>query len=83
MLQICAVYDSKAKVFGRPFFTPHLAQAIRGFQDEVNNPEGGDLNKHPEDFDLYHLGEFEESTGSFDNAQRPSILCTAASLLKP
>ena len=48
---ICAVRDSAADVFGRPYFVPTAGVAIRSFTDEVNR--GADDNqfyKHPKDF---------------------------------
>ena len=33
---ICAVRDSAADVFGRPYFVPTAGVAIRSFTDEVN-----------------------------------------------
>lgn len=63
---VCAVRDSAMDSFGRPIFAPTLNAAIRSFADEVRR--GGDDNqlaKHPEDFELYHLAWFEDTTGTF------------------
>lgn len=64
-LQICAVYDSAAEVFGRPFFVPSTGVAIRSFRDEINNPDSA-MCKHPDDYTLYNLGRFDDSMGGFD-----------------
>lgn len=41
--------------------------AIRGFSDEVNNPrDGNNLNKHPQDFDLYEIARVDDQTGVID-----------------
>lgn len=63
---ICAIRDRQMDAFMQPFFIPALGLAIRSFQDEIKNPEG-QMNKHPEDYELYHLGNFDEETGQFEN----------------
>lgn len=60
-----AVYDLKAKFFGQPFFEAEQASAIRCFSDAVNdssNPSNM-WNKHPGDFQLYEIGEYNTETG--------------------
>ncbi|WNK14942.1 MAG: nonstructural protein [Microvirus sp.] len=64
--EILSVRDSKAEIFGRPFFTNTLGTAIRSFDDEVNrHTEGNIMAEHPEDFSLWHLGSFEDNDGTF------------------
>lgn len=64
ILKIVAVRDRAADVFGQPNFVASIGAAIRAFGDEVNR--SGDpnnaFNKHPEDFDLYEIGEYDDST---------------------
>lgn len=78
-LGVYSVYDSAAKCYGPPFLGQRDAIAIRGFTDAVNNGRGGnDLTAHPEDFALFRLGEFDDSTGLFSGEQpSPLVLCTA------
>ena len=65
-LFVVCVKDRAAEVFNRPFFVPHRNVAIRDFTDEVNRAAADNqLNKHPDDFDLYLLGEFNDNTGEF------------------
>jgi len=65
-LFVVCVKDRAAEVFNRPFFVPHRNVAIRDFTDEVNRSAADNqLNKHPDDFDLYLLGEFNDNTGEF------------------
>lgn len=64
MIIVCSVKDRASELFGRPFFVPSIGHAIRGFTDEINrSAEDNQMFKHPDDFDLYHIGEFEEDTG--------------------
>ena len=63
---ICSIRDSAADAFGRPFYVPSVGVAIRSFTDEVNRPsEDNQIYPHPEDFDLFELGEFDDTTGRF------------------
>lgn len=66
ILQIVSIIDRAAETFGRPFFVPSLGLAARSFSDEVNRvAEDNQLYNHPEDFDLYHLGSFNDSSAEF------------------
>lgn len=63
--QIVAVYDRATMAYGRPVFVPALGGAIRSFSDEVNRPQQpNDVSNHPDDFELYHLGEYDDADAS-------------------
>ena len=61
---ICSVKDRAADAFGRPLFVPSVGLAIRSFTDEVNrSADDNQMHHHPDDFDLYELGTFDDNTG--------------------
>ena len=62
VLQFVAVMDLAISAYQRPLVVPHPGMAVRGFLDEVKR-EGSELQKHPEDYELHRLGEFDEDTG--------------------
>lgn len=63
---VFAVRDRAADTFGAPFCEVARGRAIRAFSDEINRVHTeNQLYQHPEDFDLYELGEFDDSTGVF------------------
>lgn len=67
ILQILCVRDRAADVFGTPTFHVSIGAAVRGFSDHINkNDPDNVLYRHPGDFDLYVLGTYDDSTGSFD-----------------
>jgi hypothetical protein len=72
---VVSVKDRAADVFVNPFTVPHRNVAIRDFTDQVNSA-GADnpLNKHPDDFDLYLLGEFDDNTGMFSSPEGVTVL---------
>lgn len=67
LYMVLCVRDRAADVFGQPHFATSVGAAIRGFSDEINrDAENNVFAKHPDDFDLYKLGTFDDATGSFD-----------------
>lgn len=61
---MCSVFDSASITFSRPFCVAARGQAIRTFSDEVNRVDpGNELNRHPDDFSLHVVGEFDDNTG--------------------
>jgi len=63
ILQIFILRDIKAVAFGRPFFETSKGVALRSIGDELKNPQSG-IAKHPSDYELYHLGEYTDDTGT-------------------
>lgn len=72
-LLVFAVYDSKAEVYMTPMFFPAKGLAIRTFDDQVNNPDSL-LNKHPEDFTLFCIGDYDQDTGLLTPLPTPASL---------
>jgi hypothetical protein len=72
---ICTVYDRAAETYGRPMFVPSIGVAIRSFTDEVNrNHADNQLFNHPDDFDLYELGEYDDQTSRITTLDIPKVL---------
>lgn len=66
IFRVMAVRDRAADVYGMPHFQVSLGAAIRSFGDEVNRAaENNAFYQHPEDFDLYELGSYNDQDGSF------------------
>ena len=74
-LVLCSVKDRAADAFARPMFVPSIGVAIRSFSDEINRSDAeNQLFNHPDDFDLYEFGEFDDNTGSFELHEKPKLL---------
>ncbi|UOK21029.1 nonstructural protein [Chifec microvirus UA13_14] len=72
--KIIAVRDRAVDAFGVPVFVANLGGAIRSFGDEVKRVDpNNNMNKHPDDYDLYHIGEYDDSTAEF-SAIRPTMI---------
>ena len=66
ILKVVCVRDRATDQFGTPLFMVSIGQAIRSFSDEVNRADkDNQLYRHPEDFDLFELGEFDTQKGTF------------------
>lgn len=76
---VCSIRDSAADNFDRPFCAPSLGVAIRSFSDEVKRDgEGNMFFKHPEHFELFHLGWFDDAAADFEIFAKPkSLLCAS------
>lgn len=80
-LRIFSARDSKIKLFLPPFFNLHLGQALRMWEDAVNQ-EGTQVNKFPTDFCLYEIGTYDEDTGIFENHPQHVMVASALDVLK-
>lgn len=73
--KVVTIRDRVADLFGQPSFVNSIGAAIRSFGDEIKRPPNearpNPLYDHPEDFDFYQLGEYDDETGTFINEDRP------------
>jgi len=75
-LQAMAVYDEKASLFGHPFFSVTVGQGVRVFTDYVRDPQSS-IHKHPEDFKLYCIGQYDDEAGELVAEMPPRFIVTA------
>lgn len=59
---IYSVFDVKAELYGPIFMMKSHGEALRGFQDLVED-KNTMPGRHPGDFKLVHLGSFDDITG--------------------
>lgn len=60
--KLIAIYDSKSETYMRPATAKTKGEALRSFITEANNSKSK-LNMYPEDFSLWIIGEFDDSSG--------------------
>lgn len=72
MLIAVAVLDQKVGAFSPPMFVRSRGEGIRSFLDACGDPKTS-LHSHPEDYQLFVLGSFEDSTGALV-PQTPELL---------
>lgn len=77
-LIIVAVKDNKASVYSQPMYFPTTGMAIRSFQDALADNTNA-MAKHPDDYDLYQLGEWDDLSGVFINEKNgPKVIAQGA-----
>lgn len=73
ILNVYAIFDTAAKAFATPFFMHNDGLAIRAFSDNVNTSDTM-IAKHPDQFYLYRLGQFDDQTAMFTQDEAPESL---------
>lgn len=74
-LVVCVIRDVCGDLFAQPIFQPSIGSAQRAFMDAVNRQEPNNLLwQHPEHFELYQLGTYDDADASFDLFPKPKQL---------
>lgn len=80
-LQILCTRDQAGGIYNQPFCAPSVGIAMRSFADETNRAAADNMvYLHPEDFTLWHLGEYDDYTAQFALFERPVQLAIARDL---
>lgn len=69
-MKMFAVYDQKVGSYMQPFAMRSKGEAVRGFMNIIADPKT-EFHRHPSDFHLFELGEWDELSGAFKNHQAP------------
>lgn len=81
--KIFSVFDEKAKAFLPPFFLPEKAMAVRVFSDCANDVNH-QFGKHPEDYTLFELGNFDGSSGQLTPSSHGlELVVSGVQVVKP
>lgn len=62
-MKVFSVYDTKAMCYGVPFFMGSVGAAVRAFGDLAADAQST-VSKHPSDYILFQIGEFEDGKGT-------------------
>lgn len=79
IVQAYSLFDSKAKLFSQPFFALNDAVAKRMCHASAQGDSA--LAKNPEDYSLFHIGEFDDDKGLLFPAGQNVNVCLISSLL--
>ena len=80
--KVVAVRDRAVACFGQPQVVPTVGSAIRSFTDLINGPKDGPVSSHPEDFDLFELGEYDDEACTFVNLEVPRQVAIGKDLVR-
>lgn len=81
-LVVVAVRDRAVDAFMNPFVVPSVGMAMRSFSDECNAKDSP-MNKHPADYELHHLGFFDQESGEFLPNNDRKMLAVASNMIVP
>jgi hypothetical protein len=71
--KLYSVYDVKVCFFFPPFAKTNDYDALRVFLHLKGQP-GSDFNRFPQDYQLYHIGEFNDETGLVSGQVPPRLI---------
>lgn len=75
VLCVMVVRDRTAGMYQIPFFVPQKGVAARAFSDQINDPkENNQFYKHPDDFDLYYIGLYDDVSGRWVIEDQPELV---------
>lgn len=81
MPKVYSVYDKKLQEFGQLAVSKNDESMRRALYDGVKGSQSM-IEKYPQDFDLYRVGEFDPQQGVLTGYTSPSILvCNVGDLL--
>lgn len=78
---VYSIYDEKAQAYLPPFYFDHHGQALRAFQSSLKD-KNSNISQYPEDYSIYHLGEFNKVSGKFTSLNEPKYLNRATDFVK-
>lgn len=70
---VYSIWDVKAGAFSVPFFLGNDRLALRAFRDLCVD-ESSQISRHPEDYILYKLDEWDDGVGEMDGRARELLL---------
>ena len=79
-LKMYSIYDDQAQAYVTPFFMQNDGLAIRAFSDNTNAKDDNNIAKHPEQFSLYQVGEWNDKKGLVEPLEQPRFMYKAIEL---
>ena len=70
---IYTIYDVKAEAYLTPFFLQNEAILKRTIMDTLSD-DNHMFGKHPEDYIMYYVGEYDDQTGQIVSPETPTVL---------
>lgn len=80
MRKVYSIFDRKLLQFGALVVDVNDYSVQRSLLDAVRSTPDSLMSKHPDDFDLYYLGEFEEGLGVLEIVPK-KMVCNVAELV--
>lgn len=81
LLKAYSIRDAKGEFYSPPFYKHTHGEAEREFVQLIRDPKS-QPNQFPEDYDLYHLGEYDNVKGFFKSLDTPQHIMKAVNAIK-
>lgn len=78
--EIYTIFDTKAKIYNKPFHQVNEAVALRTATDLAND-SNSEIAKSPEDYILFYLGNYDDQSAQFELCE-PKSICKFHELVK-
>jgi len=75
-----SVFDIKSRIYHPPMYCHNTGHATRMFTSIFLEPKTT-INQFPDDFQVFQIGEFDDSNGKIKPLQNPELICSAADLI--
>lgn len=75
--QMLSIRDTKADYYNQVITMKTIDEAVRALGELVTDQRSM-IARHPEDYDLYHLGQFDDQTGELIPLSSPVHVMKAA-----
>lgn len=82
MKPMFSIKDRAIDGFGDPFAQPSAQHATRWFRDLINDANTP-FAKHPDDYDLYTIGEYDELQAQLEPIESPTLIARGKDLVNP
>lgn len=80
ILEMFTIYDVKARVYQTPKFALNEAMAKRNFEIHLTE-ENTIFTKFPDDFQIFHIGSYDDDTGEIKQKKKPTYLYSVRDLI--
>ena len=76
---VIVIRDSAAGAYSQPNFVSSVGAFVRAFGDRIKSGTKDDpMCQHPEDFEAFNLGDFDDNTAEFNLHKSPVSVCRGA-----
>lgn len=80
VLQVFTVFDKKTSLYRVPVYVRNQGQAIRAFESSAMQT-GTEISNYPADFELWHLGAWNDETSKYTLLDSPQFIVNAQTLV--
>jgi len=82
-VNVYSLLDRKLRVYGQLFLERNDYGVQRGLVDGIRSQGESLLARHPEDFDLFQVGVFDEESGLLGRSEAgvPRLVCNVGELM--